>query len=146
MGGCPFARYPDSLALVSVLHGHAVPQDTNWLGVVASSEECEAALFHLAARFTEVDEEVRRRHASDRTISCRIPDLGVTFSGQLRDGYIEDIDNSAAERGAHIRLTVGSDDLVALTAGHLRPSKAWATGRLRVEAGIQDLWKLRSLL
>ena len=123
-----------------------MPQDTNWLGVVASSEECEAALFHLAARFTEVDEEVRRRHASDRTISCRIPDLGVTFSGQLRDGYIEDIDNSAAERGAHIRLTVGSDDLVALTAGHLPPSKAWATGRLRVEASIQDLWKLRSLL
>ena len=76
-----------------------MPQDTNWLGVVASSEECEAALFHLAARFTEVDEEVRRRHASDRTISCRIPDLGVIYSG-----------------------------------------------RLRVEASIQDLWKLRSLL
>lgn len=125
--------------------GHIVPRDTNWLGVVASSEECEAALYHLAARFTEVDEEVRRRHASDRTISCRVPDIGVTFSGQLRDGMIEDIDSGRGDR-AHIRLTVGSDDLVALTAGHLRLTTAWATGKLRVEASIRDLWKMRSLL
>lgn len=122
-----------------------MPRDTNWLGVVASSQECEAALHHLAARFTEVDEEVRRRHAADRTISCRIPDLGVTFSGQFRDGMIEYIDNGGGDR-AHIRLTVASDDLLALTAGHLRLTTAWATGRLRVEASIRDLWKLRSLL
>jgi putative sterol carrier protein len=122
-----------------------VPRQTDWLGVVASSEECEAALNHLAARFTEVDEEVRRRHASDRTISCRIPDLGVTYSGQLRDGMIEDIDTGEGNR-AHIRLTVASDDLVALTAGQLRLTTAWATGKLRVEASIRDLWKLRSLL
>ena len=113
---------------------------------MASSEECEAALYHIAARFTEVDEEVRRRHASDRSISCRVPDIGITFSGQLRDGMIDiDIDSGCSNR-AHIRLTVASDDLVALTAGHLRLTTAWATGRLRVEASIRDLWKLRSLL
>jgi putative sterol carrier protein len=39
-----------------------------------------------------------------------------------------------------------SDDLVALTDGQLNVASAWATGRLRVDASIKDMLRLRALL
>ena len=45
-----------------------------------------------------------------------------------------------------MRITVGSDDLVALAADGLNPAKAWASGRLKIEASIFDLLRLRKLL
>ena len=47
---------------------------------------------------------------------------------------------------ADIRLTMASDDLVALTDGRLQFGPAWATGRVRLEAGLRDLLRLRKLL
>lgn len=38
------------------------------------------------------------------------------------------------------------DDLVALVAGDLKFAKAWASGRVRLEAGFRDLLRLKSLL
>jgi predicted lipid carrier protein YhbT len=112
---------------------------------MASLEECHAALEGLAARLATVDDEERRHHTFDRSLSCRVPDLDVTFSGALSDGHITDITTDPAPR-AQIRLTSGSDDLVALTNGDLDFGKAWLTGRIKVEAGVRDLLKLRSML
>ena len=47
---------------------------------------------------------------------------------------------------ADIRLTMTSDDLVALTSGELSFGPAWATGRVKLEAGLRDLLRLRKLL
>ncbi len=41
---------------------------------------------------------------------------------------------------------MNSDDLLALTDGTLGLPAAWASGRVKLEAGILDLMKLRSLL
>ncbi|MFC6936163.1 hypothetical protein ACFQHO_41705 [Actinomadura yumaensis] len=41
---------------------------------------------------------------------------------------------------------MGSDDLVAMARDELNPAKAWATGRLKIEASIFDLLRLRKLL
>jgi predicted lipid carrier protein YhbT len=111
---------------------------------MASLEECHAALERLAERIAGVDEADRKEHAFDRTLSCRLPDLNVTFAGALSDGHITDITTDPAPR-AQIRLTASSDDLVALTDGHLDLGKAWLTGRLKVEAGVRDMLKLRSM-
>jgi putative sterol carrier protein len=92
-----------------------------------------------------VDDDDRKRHAFDRSLSCHVPDLDVTFSGQLDDGRIVDITTEPAPR-AQIRLTASSDDLVALTAGDLSFGQAWMSGRVKVEAGVRDLLKLRSML
>lgn len=77
-----------------------------------------------------------------------MPDLGTTFVGQLRDGTLHDV--SMAEDGtpveAQVRLTVGSEDLVALTDGRLGFATAWARGRLKIDASMMDLLKLRTLL
>ena len=112
---------------------------------MATIDECRAALQRLAGKLREVDEEDRKRHAFDRTLSCHVPDLGVTFSGELRDGHIQNISTEPAPK-AQIRLTADSDNLVAVTDGHLGFGQAWLSGKVRVEAGVRDLLKLKSML
>ncbi|MGZ4590693.1 MAG: SCP2 sterol-binding domain-containing protein [Actinomycetes bacterium] len=111
---------------------------------MASLEECHAALERLSERIAGVDESERRQHAFDRTLSCHVPDLAVTFSGAMSDGHIRDITTDPAPK-AQIRLTANSDDLVALTDGHLDLAKAWLSGRLKIDAGVRDMLKLRSM-
>jgi len=112
---------------------------------VASVQECEDALRDLADRLAELDPELRRRYVVERSVSCRIPDLEMVFVGRLCDDGLLDIHSEAAER-AQVRLTVGSDDLLALADGRLAVPTAFATGKLRVQAGPLDLLKLRSLI
>lgn len=116
---------------------------------MASLQECEAALQQLAARFAAVDPDLRRRHAVDRTVSCRVPDLRVVFSVQLTDGRVVELQCRAEHepaQQAQVRLAATSDDLVALVTGDLTPPAAWAAGRLTVEASVLDLLRLRALL
>jgi putative sterol carrier protein len=39
-----------------------------------------------------------------------------------------------------------SDDLVALTEGDLNFGSAWMSGRVKLEAGLRDVLRLRKLL
>ena len=112
---------------------------------MATLEECRQALERLADKLQDVDEDERNRHAFDRSLSCRVPDLDVTFTGRLEDGHIRAISTGDAER-AQIRLTADSDDLVAMTDGHLGFGQAWLSGKVKVEAGVRDLLRLRSML
>lgn len=111
---------------------------------MATREECLAALQGLAARLSEVDPDVRRKHTVDRTLSCTISDLGITFTGRLHDGCLEDIRDDGDN--AQIRLHVDSDDLLALVDGRMNFAGAWAKGKLRVDASVLDLLRLRTLL
>lgn len=108
---------------------------------MATTEQCREALTTLVGQLGGADAAA----GLDRTISCTVPDLGVVFSGRLRDGSIQGLTTDRAEK-AQIRLTVGSDDLVALSAGELDFAGAWSSGRAKVEASMFDLLKLRTLL
>jgi hypothetical protein len=110
---------------------------------VATVEQCEQALQTLAARMAASD-SARRNLDFERTLTCTIRDLRVVFAGRLKDGQLIDVAR-ATSRDAQVRLAVGSDDLVALVDGRLKMAVAWATGRVRVEAGVRDLLKLRSI-
>ncbi|HVF20322.1 MAG TPA: SCP2 sterol-binding domain-containing protein [Mycobacteriales bacterium] len=112
---------------------------------MATLEECESALRRLGALLGSVDADAKRKHALDRSLSCRIRDLDTTFRGELRDGELHDIRVGDAD-GAQVKMQVSSDDLVALTEGRLSFPVAWATGKLRIDASISDMLKLRSLL
>ena len=85
----------------------------------------------------------------DRSISCRLTDLGQVALGRLAGGTVRDLhavaDDASVPR-ADIRLTMTSDDLLALTRGELSFGKAWSSGRVRFEAGLRDVLRLRSLL
>jgi hypothetical protein len=113
--------------------------------VMATKKECEAALRSLAKRLDGVDAGLRKRHAPDRTLACRISDLDTTFSGRLRSGALLDISNQPLD-DAQIRLTLSSDDLLAVTKGELPFSSAWAEGRLKIEASVLDMIRLRGIL
>jgi len=115
---------------------------------VASQQECERAVQSLVERIAALDPELRRRYAVTRTVSCRIPDLDVVFLARLDGDTIEELRCAAGSdtNGAQVRVVASSDDLVALLEGELAPPVAWATGRLKIEASVLDLLKLRALL
>lgn len=92
--------------------------------------------------------DVRAATAMERTVSCRITDLDVTFTGRMTGGRIEvdDVRPGPPAEKAQLRLTMAGDDLVALVAGELNFAQAWAAGRVKLEAGFRDLLSLRKLL
>jgi hypothetical protein len=112
---------------------------------VATVPECEAAFVELANRLSSVDDDARKKAAFDRTISCTLSDLDVIFAARLSDGALLDI-QQVESPDAQLRLSMTSDDLIALTDGSLPFTKAWASGRLRIDASVLDLLRLRSLL
>jgi hypothetical protein len=112
---------------------------------MATVSECEGALRHLAARLADLDPGLRDRHAVDRTLSCHLSDLEADFSGRIEDGTVVDI-VARPDPEAQIKLTIDSDDLMALTLGRMALGSALAAGRLRVDASLFDLLRLRSLL
>ncbi|MFE9256950.1 SCP2 sterol-binding domain-containing protein [Streptomyces sp. NPDC006879] len=115
---------------------------------MATIEECRAALDQLSVNLARADGAVRTTAALDRSLSCHITDLDTTFTGRMSDGRIQ---VAAASPGppasrAQIRLSMTGEDLVALVDGRLHFAKAWASGRVRLEAGLRDLVRLRTLL
>lgn len=112
---------------------------------MASVDECEAALRDLATLLHKVDAQTREQHAVERTISCWVSDLKECFTARLGADGLTGIVRGGQHDG-QVRLKVGSDDLVALTKGELSFPIAWATGRVKVDASITDLLRLRALL
>ncbi|WP_242893335.1 SCP2 sterol-binding domain-containing protein [Actinomadura litoris] len=113
---------------------------------MATDEECRAALGRVAERLAGVDAERFAEHVVERTVSCRVPDLGLAYRTRLHRGGLDAVTSDPAPQDAQVRLTVASDDLVALADDELSPAKAWATGRLKIEASLFDLLRLRKLL
>lgn len=112
---------------------------------MASVEECEAAFHDLATMLRAVDPKTREQHAVDRTLSCWVSDLKECFTARLGADGLTDIQRGGQHDG-QVRLKVTSDDLIALTKGELSFPIAWATGRVKVDASISDLLRLRTLL
>jgi hypothetical protein len=110
---------------------------------VATIDECEQALHGLAARLATADATTRKKASLDRTLSCHLTDLGVSFAGRLRNGALEDI-YPAGSSSAQVRLSMTSDDLLRLAAGELALVPAWASGRIKIRASVLDLLALRS--
>ena len=110
---------------------------------MASLQECEQALHQLADQLAAKD-PAQRKTGFDRSLSCTIRDLRVVFGGQLRDGLLVDIKQAEKATG-QIKLDLTSDDLLALVGGSLNLASAWASGRVKVNAGVRDMMKLRSV-
>ncbi|MFG2829494.1 sterol-binding protein [Streptomyces sp. NPDC048434] len=115
---------------------------------MATLDQCRAALDRLAQNLSSADGNVRSAAAFDRSLSCRITDLDVSFLGRLSDGSIQEVTSipGPPPHKAQIRLSMAGDDLVALVDGRLNFAKAWGSGRVKLEAGLRDLLRLRTLL
>ncbi|MFB8772550.1 sterol-binding protein [Streptomyces broussonetiae] len=115
---------------------------------MATIEECRAALDKLSDNMRHAEGDVRDATHLDRSVSCHIKDLDVTFVGRMAEGRIEvhDTVQGPPREKAQIRLALTGDDLLALVDGELHFARAWGSGRVRLEAGLRDLFHLRKLL
>ena len=111
---------------------------------MATPEKCEQALHTFADRLAQVDEQTRKKKSLDRSLSCTITDLDVVFGAHLEDGLITGIHRTDTADG-QVKLAMTGDDLQRLVDGELNFAKAWANGRIKVDAKITDLLKLRSI-
>ena len=110
---------------------------------MATEEQCRQALDQLAQQMAGTRGQ---SGGLDRTLSCHVTDLGVTFRGRIHDGTVEHLEAGAGGGKEQIQFTVASDDLVDLAAGRLSAGSAYASGRLKIQASIFDLLKLKSML
>jgi hypothetical protein len=115
---------------------------------MATIEECRAALEKLSDSMHNAEGDVRTAATLDRSVSCHITDLDVTFAGRMTGGriHVHDTLPGPPREKAQIRLAMTGDDLVALVDGELHFAKAWGSGRVKVHAGLRDLLVLRKLL
>lgn len=111
---------------------------------MATVEECRDALVRLSAALAGVDPRKRESAIADRSVSASITDLEVMFNGRIDGAGFHDITTEPAPR-AQIRLSMKSDDLVAMADGELSFGQAWSRGRLKVDARFGDLLRLRKL-
>jgi predicted lipid carrier protein YhbT len=113
---------------------------------MATAEECRTALENLTGRIAEMDASERAASLLDRTLSCRVTDLGITFVTRLsKDGAgpITVAGNGTPQ--AQVRFTADSDTVVAIAADPGSFLRAWLSGKLKVQGSILDLLHLRKL-
>ena len=114
---------------------------------MATAEECRDALQGLTARISAMDAKDRDAHLMDRTLSCRVTDLGITFVSRLgRDGADAVQQASPGAPPAQVRFTASSDAVVAIALDPGSFLRAWLGGRLKVEGSFMDLLHLRKLM
>jgi hypothetical protein len=113
---------------------------------MTSAEECRTALQKLAGRLSELSPTEREQYFGNRTMSVTIPDLGVTFVTRLGSGDDPVREAAPGEPPADIRLTAKSDEVVSLAEQPMNIARAWMSGRIKIEASVKDLFRLRRLL
>lgn len=114
---------------------------------MASVEDCRQALDSLTSRILDLSPEERAAHLADRNVSCRVTDLGVTFLTRIGpDGADPVRESNGLDPRAQIRMAAKSDDLIALAADPGTFAKGWLTGRIKIEASLSDIFRLRKLL
>lgn len=112
---------------------------------MATVEQVDEVLAELLGRLDRLDDATRALLPSHRTVEARVPDLDLVRYAEWRSGVLTVLDEPPARR-ADIRLSMRSDDLVALAAGELPFSRAYASNRLRLDASMTDLLRLRAVL
>ena len=114
---------------------------------MASAEECREALQTLTGRLTEMSPQDRASYFGKRSMSCHVTDLGVTFVTRFTDHGAEPVTEAKPDDPpADIRLTAKSDEVVALAEQPMNIARAWMSGRIKIEASVKDLFRLRRLL
>ena len=114
---------------------------------MATAEECRTALEGLTKRLSDMDASTRAAKLADRTLSCHVSDLDVTYLTRLGPHGADPIAEAAdGSPRAQIRFTAKSDDVIAIAKDPGSFAKTWLSGRLKVEGSFLDLLNLRKLL
>jgi predicted lipid carrier protein YhbT len=115
--------------------------------LMATAEECRKALESLTGRISQLDAKDRAAHLANRTLSCRVPDLNLTFVTRLGPDGADPVQEAAdGAPPAQVRFTAKSDEVLAIAADPGSFARAWLGGRLKVEGNVFDLLRLRKLM
>lgn len=112
---------------------------------MATEDEVDAVLVELLARLGDVDDSMRALLPSSRIIEAQCPDLDYVRHAEWRDGEMKILD-SPPPRRPDIRISVRSDDLMAIVDGELPFVRAYAANKVRLDASMTDLLRLRAVL
>jgi hypothetical protein len=113
---------------------------------MASVEACRTALDQLSAMLASVDPQLRARHVPERSVHCRLSDIDRCFVGRIGPDGVHDLTESDEDDPqADVRVTMTSDELVALANGDEDFLHGWLRGRIQISASMRDLLRLRSL-
>lgn len=114
---------------------------------MATADECRKALEGLTGRISDMDAASRAAYLEDRTLSCEIRDLGVTFVTRLGPKGADPIREATdGEDPAQVRFVADSDVVVSVGSDPASFARAWLTGRLKVHGSVLDLVRLRKLI
>lgn len=116
---------------------------------MATVAECHRAVDTLVDALHALDPELRSRHVPARTVVCRITDLDLTFRGRLDEDGVHDVTagpTASDADPADVRVSMDSDQLLALADREDDFLHAWLRGRVQISASVRDLLRLRSLL
>lgn len=112
---------------------------------MASVDECRQALEKVAARLAEVPPADRAEYFADRTMSVTVTDLNVTFATRLT-GDDQVRETGPGDPPADIKISAPSDEVISLAQSPLNIARAWVAGRVKIDASVKDLFRLRRLL
>lgn len=112
---------------------------------MATFDQVETILIDLLRRLGQVDDSTRAMLPSRRIIEARCPDLDLVRYAEWRRGDLDLLDEAPIRR-PDIRISVHSDDLLRIASGELPFSRAVASNRLRLDASMADLIRLRAVL
>jgi hypothetical protein len=115
-------------------------------GGVATKAEVERQLAALMARLDGNEANVRSAIPSRKVLICHVPDLDAAWYSVVEHGHVSQPTETPPNGRADITLRVGSDDLVDLVEGRISFLSAFTAGKVKVDASIVDLLRLRSLL
>jgi hypothetical protein len=114
---------------------------------MATAAECREAFEKLTSRLSELDPKDRDAFFSGRSFSCHVSDLDVTFVTRFGPQGAEPVHEAGAgEPPANVRLTARSEVVLEMADDLGAFPRAWLTGRVKVQASVRDLLRLRKLL
>lgn len=113
---------------------------------MATVQQVEATIAGLIGRLDGVAPTSRAMLPSRRVIQTTCPDLDAKWYAEWRSGHLGEVTMESPSRRPDIRVVVDSDDLVALAEGRLNFATAYGDGRIRIDASMTDLLRLRASL
>lgn len=113
---------------------------------MATKAEVTKALERLMARLDGKNADVRSAIPGRKVLRCRVLDLDTSWFSVIQDGHVSPPVERPVPATVDVTLQVNSDDLIELVEERSSFVSAFLSGKVRVQASMMDLLRLRTLL
>lgn len=111
---------------------------------MATVAEVDQTLHDLVRKLENASVEPRSL-PERRTLTVHVRDLDLDYIAVFGEGRISGLEQGEPSGDEDVKISVSSDDLIALAKGTLNVGGAMLTGKLRIDAGMRDLLTIRHL-